>query len=187
MIFKKSTLTKLLRATGEKNIRLHDTKLVPPVELRLDGNILKFTGYAPDATMNAILSRDPSGKALFETNILERGSYKNWKWNLKANSGYFAIAGAGDDYNVTTEVKASGAKAEVKKGEKTIAKASVESTGLYAWTYDLSAIWKNPFSFSETQQAKETLLHLWGSVRDEFGAFTLIAPKEYEEMDSVLN
>ena len=40
---------------------------------------------------------------------------------------------------------------------------------------------------ADDASAKDTiLLRIWGSIRDEFGNFTLTPPSIYEELDTVL-
>ena len=92
MILRKSTLKKLLETIEGKTVRIQDAKLIPPVQIRLNGTTLKLLEHESSHILHASLSRDAIGKAGFEALVSERGTSEKWQWKIAANSDFFAFA-----------------------------------------------------------------------------------------------
>ena len=63
--------------------------------------------------------------------------------------------------------------ASIKNGTKTLANLKIDTNGVDAWTYDLSALWDwTKYDYDTESDVTDSIaLRLWGSLRDEFGNF----------------
>jgi hypothetical protein len=188
LMFRKATIAKITdldRIPDIADIEFKD--LIIPIDLRLTGSTIQLNGYMDNVAFDATIQRHIDGTPIMTINWQEHGTTDMWKWKISKTPFFWALAGSSDQYSVDAQASSNGATAMIKDGGKTIATAKIDSTGINAWTYDLSATWQDIKTDWETgkQESEEIAVRLWGTIKDEFGAFTLTPPSIYEEMSKL--
>ncbi len=77
----------------------------------------------------------------------------------------------------------------LRDADREIVKARYDSTGVSAWTYDISGIYEN-LVYDENYEKKsseDVLLHLWGSFREEYGSFPILRPASAIDLQKMLD
>jgi hypothetical protein len=185
-MFRKATAKKISAIGGSKNKDISIRDLMIPIDIRMIGTKVQLHGYSDNVALDATVDRS-NGTPTITMDMQERGTSDMWHYQISRTPSFWALAAASREYTVDARATANGATATVKKGTKTLATAKIDSTGLNAWSYDLSAVWDYVQMNwdTEEEETESIALRLWGTLRDEFGTFTLVPPTLYEEMSKL--
>lgn len=188
LMFRKSTAKAIAGLGAQPNLAdINMRDLMIPIDIRMIGTKIQFHGYADNVVLDATVDRSNTGTPTITMNMQERGTSDMWHYQISRTPSFWALAAASREYTVDARATDYGATATVKKGTKTLATAKIDSTGLNAWSYDLSAVWDYVQMNwdTEEEETESIVLHFWGKFRDEFGTFTLVPPTLYEEMSKL--
>lgn len=188
LMFRKSAVQKIVSLSRTPTLMDMSPKgLLIPIDIRTDGKDIYMSGYANSVSLNAHLTRESSGIPIMTIEWSERSGYDTWNWKLSKTPTFWAFAGASEDYTIDAQATKNGATATVKKWTKTIGTARINSTGVHAWAYDMSAIYEDTSYDWETGEStsEDITMKLWGALKQEFGKFTLTPPTLYEEMSKL--
>lgn len=188
LMFRKSAVQKIVALSRTPSmLDISPKNLLIPMDIRTNGKDIDMSGYANSLSLDAHISRKGDGTPVMTLEWTERSGYDSWNWKLSKTPTFWAFAGASEEYTIDAQATKNGATATVKKWDKTIGTARINSTGVHAWTYDMSAIYEDISYDWETGEStsEDISMKFWWAVKQEFGRFTLTPPTLYEEMSKL--
>jgi len=185
LMFRKATVQKIISLSRTTNILdISPKNLLIPIDIRTNGKDIDMSGYIDNLALTANISRESDDTPIMTLEWVEHGGYDNWSWKLSKTPTFWALAWATEGYTIDAQASKNGATATIKKWEKTIGTARINSTGIDAWTYAMSAIYENISYDWETGESttEDITMKIWWAMKREFWKFTLTPPTLYEEM-----
>lgn len=187
LMFKKETIDSIMKIIntdpGLSNIDI--ASLMIPVDIRTDGKQIQLSAYH-NANIRGTLSHDTDGVVLFTLNITDRGRTDPTTITLTKTPDYLTLTGISNGYSINSKTTTKNTTATITQGEKIIATAKIDNTGINAWMYDISATWEDTMHswHDDEDNEKETIVvRFWWAVRQEFAGFIIAPPSISEEFE----
>lgn len=190
LALKVDTLKKFASIINEsEDILPYEVQSLPlPMMVATDNKNIFLEGMNANVRWSGNISRTSSNIVLMKIDALEKWTSDPWKMQFAKTPTNWILGMASSGYTVDVSATETKMNWSIKKWSKTIATLTVDSNGIDAWTYNMSAIWEDISYNYETwdSESEDITVRLWGNIKQEFWDFKLTPPTIYEELENSL-